>query len=71
MPKEIFTEEEFLKYSEHAIHCRVKRIKDIVKLKLRTRRCLYTFKTDPTRRHNCKATDKRTCRYGPQGFRNS
>ncbi|MGQ4876873.1 MAG: hypothetical protein ACP6IY_22645 [Promethearchaeia archaeon] len=48
MPKEIFTEEEFLKYSEHAIHCRVKRIKDIVKLKLRTRRCLYTFKTDPT-----------------------
>ncbi|MHA1705650.1 MAG: hypothetical protein ACTSUX_06170 [Promethearchaeota archaeon] len=30
------------------MHCRVKRIKDIVKLKLRTRRCLYTFKTDPT-----------------------
>ena len=47
MPKQIFNEEDFLKYSEVAIHCRVKRIKDDVKLKLRTKKQLYTFKTDP------------------------
>ncbi|MFX1408957.1 MAG: hypothetical protein ACFFA6_01285 [Promethearchaeota archaeon] len=48
MPKEIFDEEKFLELSEYAVHCRVKRIKDVVKLKLRTKKTLYTFKTDPT-----------------------
>ncbi|MHA1192472.1 MAG: hypothetical protein ACTSP9_09265 [Promethearchaeota archaeon] len=48
MPKEIFNEEDFIKYSEYAVHCRVKRVKDIVKLKLRTQKHLFTFKTDPT-----------------------
>ena len=48
MPKEIFDEETFLKLSQVAIHCRVKRIKDIVKLKLRTKKTLFTYKTDPT-----------------------
>jgi large subunit ribosomal protein L38e len=48
LPKEIFDEEKFLELSEYAVHCRVKRIKDIVKLKLRTKRQLYTYKTDPT-----------------------
>jgi large subunit ribosomal protein L38e len=48
MPKEIFSEEEFMKHSQVAIHCRVKRIKDEVKLKLRTKKRLYTYKTDPT-----------------------
>ena len=48
MPKEIFDENKFLELSEFAVHCRVKRIKDIVKLKLRTKRYLYTYKTDPT-----------------------
>ncbi len=48
MPKEIFDEEKFLELSEYAVHCRVKRIKDIVKLKLRTKRYLFTYKTDPT-----------------------
>ena len=47
MPKEIFDEETFLKLSQVAIHCRVKRIKDIVKLKLRTKKTLFTYKTDP------------------------
>jgi len=37
MPKEIFDEEKFLEISEFAIHCRVKRVKDVVKLKLRTK----------------------------------
>ncbi|TFF90696.1 MAG: hypothetical protein EU548_01715 [Promethearchaeota archaeon] len=47
MPREIFDEEKFLELSEHAYHCRVKRLKDEVKLKLRTKKTLYTFKTDP------------------------
>ncbi len=47
MPREIFDEEEFREISEDAIHCRVKRLKDIVKLKLRTKKILYTIKVDP------------------------
>ncbi|MFX0035911.1 MAG: hypothetical protein ACFE9I_09770 [Candidatus Hermodarchaeota archaeon] len=48
MPKEIFDETKFIELSEYAIHCRVKRLKDIVKLKLRTKKTLFTYKTDPT-----------------------
>ncbi len=44
MPAEIFNLEEFLKLSESASECRVKRTKGIVKLKLRTKRRLYTIK---------------------------
>ena len=47
MPREIVDEEKFLEISEFAIHCRVKRLKEIVKLKLRTKKILYTYKTDP------------------------
>ena len=47
MPREIFDEEKFLELSEFAIHCRVKRSKDVVKLKLRTKKILYTYTTDP------------------------
>jgi len=47
LPKEILSEEKFLELAEFAIHCRVKRKKDIVKIKLRTRKYLYTYKTDP------------------------
>ena len=47
LPKEILSEEKFLELANFAIHCRVKRVKDVVKLKLRTRKYLYTYKTDP------------------------
>ena len=47
MPREIFNEEKFLQLAEHSIHCRVKRIQDTVKLKIRTKKMLYTYKTDP------------------------
>ena len=47
MPREIFDEKQFLEISDYAIHCRVKRLKDVVKLKLRTKKTLFTFKTDP------------------------
>lgn len=48
MPREIFDEEKFIALSEFAVHCRVKRLKEVVKLKLRTKKILYTFKTDPS-----------------------
>lgn len=44
MPKEIFDPEEFLALAEKASECRVKRLGDVMKLKLRTRRQLYTIK---------------------------
>lgn len=47
MPREIIDEEKFIELAEYAVHCRVKRLKDVVKLKLRTKKILYTYKTDP------------------------
>jgi len=47
LPREIFDEEKFLEISEFAIHCRVKRLKQLVKLKLRTKKILYTYTVDP------------------------
>ena len=48
MPREIFDEEKFIELAEFAVHCRVKRLREVVKLKLRTKKILFTFKTDPT-----------------------
>ena len=47
MPIEIYDEKEFLEIAKRALECRVKRGKDYVKLKLRTKSKLYTFKTTP------------------------
>ncbi len=47
MPTEISDTDEFLRVSERATECRVKRLKDIVKLKLRTASQLYTIQIDP------------------------
>lgn len=47
MPVEIKDVNEFLKIAERANECRVKRLKDVVKLKLRTKRYLYTLKVRP------------------------
>jgi ferritin-like protein len=49
MPSEIFDVDRFVEISGHADYCAVKRLKDIVKLKLRTNRRLYTFKISPTK----------------------
>jgi hypothetical protein len=49
MPTEIKDTEEFVKISERATECRVKRLEDIVRLKLRTAKQLYTIKVDPTK----------------------
>ena len=49
MPTEVHDVDEFLRLAERAEHCRVKRLKDVVKLKLRTRGRLYTLKLNPER----------------------
>ena len=47
MPAEVFDPEEFIELSERASYCVVKRTGEIVKLKLRTPRRLYTLKVSP------------------------
>lgn len=49
MPSEIFDVEKFVELSGHADYCAVKRLKDTVKLKLRTAKRLYTLKVEPTK----------------------
>jgi ferritin-like protein len=46
MPAEVTDIDEFVRISERAEECRVKRREDVVKLKLRTPRKLYTIKLD-------------------------
>jgi hypothetical protein len=46
MPKEIKSVEEFEKISKEAIAYRIKPGKDMTKVKLRTKKYLYTFITD-------------------------
>lgn len=48
MPTEIKDVNEFVRISEKARYCLVKRLKGVVKLKLRTRRMLYTLKVSPS-----------------------
>jgi ferritin-like protein len=47
MPSEIVDVEKFVEVSERAEYCYVKRLKEIVKLKLRTPRQLYTLRVEP------------------------
>jgi len=49
MPSEIFDGEKFVEISGRAEYCAVKRLKDVVKLKLRTPKRLYTLKVEPTK----------------------
>lgn len=47
MPSEIVDVEKFVEMSERAEYCLVKRLKEIVKLKLRAPKQLYTLKVEP------------------------
>jgi large subunit ribosomal protein L38e len=47
MPKELKDVEKFVELSNTAAECRVIRIKNTVKLKLRTAKYLYTLKLEP------------------------
>lgn len=63
MPSEITNIDQFVSLSEGALECRVKRAKDIVKLKLRTPSQLYTYKVkvdradDVLRRLKCEVVE--------------
>jgi ferritin-like protein len=47
MPTEVTDVEEFVALSAKAKQCNIKRLKDTVKLKLRTHPQLYTLKVEP------------------------
>jgi len=47
VPSEILDPDNFVSISERAEYCAVKRMKDSVKLKLRTPGNLYTLKVEP------------------------
>jgi ferritin-like protein len=47
MPSEIFDPDKFVEISGRAEYCAVKRLRDVVKLKLRTSKRLYTLKVEP------------------------
>jgi ferritin-like protein len=49
MPSEISDSEKFVEISGRAEYCAVKRLKDVVKLKLRTPKRLYTLKIEPAK----------------------
>jgi hypothetical protein len=49
MTSEIFDAEKFVEISGRADYCIVKRLKDVVKLKLRTSKRLYTLKVEPAK----------------------
>lgn len=63
MPEELFDIEAFVKLSAHASECRVKRLGEVVKLKLRTKRRLYTIKLpsekaeEVLKKLNCKVRE--------------
>ncbi len=63
MPSEITSTDKFVTLSEGALECRVKRSKDVVKLKLRTPRQLFTYKVkvdradDVLRRLKCEVVE--------------
>jgi len=47
MPQEIEDVEKFVEISKRAEYCNIKRLRQNVKLKLKTPRMLYTHRTDP------------------------
>jgi ferritin-like protein len=49
MPEEIFDVGKFIAISERAEYCNIKRLKQVVKLKLRTPKKLITLKVNPTK----------------------
>ncbi len=63
MPTEMVDVEEFVKLSEKAEECRIKRLKDTVKLKIKTTGRLYTLQLEKgkadvlIKRLKCKTTE--------------
>jgi hypothetical protein len=63
MPAEISSKDEFIKLAMDASECRVKRVGEIVKLKLMTRKRLWSIKVNETeaeeilKKINCEIID--------------
>jgi len=49
MPEEILDVDKFVKASDRAEYCAIKRLRKTVKLKLRTPKKLYTIRVEPTK----------------------
>jgi len=49
MPAEVLDADKFIEISSRADYCAVRRLADVVKLKLRTSKKLYTLKVEPTK----------------------
>ena len=49
MPAEITDVDEFVELSESADFCAMKRLKDVVKLKIHTKKRMYTLKVEPSK----------------------
>ena len=49
MPSELFDSDKFVEMSGRADYCAVKRLREVVKLKLRTSKRLYTMKVEPVK----------------------
>jgi len=52
LPKELKTEKEFRSVINRSIECRVLKQKNYVKIKLRTKKILYTYKTSEDKLKN-------------------
>jgi hypothetical protein len=66
LPQEILEVERFIELSENASYCVTKRVKNTVKLKLRTKSTLYTLKVDPAKSEDVIRKLKCDVRLGPQ-----
>ncbi|BAA79092.1 50S ribosomal protein L38e [Aeropyrum pernix K1] len=62
MPVELKSFDEFVKVVERAVECRVKRGKDVVKIKARTKRYLYTLKVPPEKEAEVLEQVKAKCK---------
>ncbi|WP_232502298.1 60S ribosomal protein L38 [Aeropyrum camini] len=62
MPVELKSIDEFMKVVERAVECRVKKGKDAVKFKARTKRYLYTLKVSPEKESEVLEQVKAKCR---------
>ena len=66
MPKQMYDVEKFLELTEEAEECRVKRASEQVKLKLRTKKYLYTIVVEPQKAEEiiqqvkCQVVEART-----------
>ncbi|RLE89732.1 MAG: hypothetical protein DRJ49_02120 [Thermoprotei archaeon] len=62
MPTEIFDESRLLELAKIAMRCKVVKYTDVVKIKVKTRRRLYTMKVEPRKAHGLLEKLKKACK---------